>query len=540
MKVRPLIGSAVVAVTTLAMSACGGGDGGGNEPPSVDPAQACNALSGVSVAADQLSLPTKGATVTAASMESTYCKLSIQIASVDPAAQPINAQLNLPTNWNQKALQMGGGGFNGSLVTGERTAAGAPKQPTPLAAGYATFGSDSGHKASGPNANDAHVEAFLNDEVLNNYAGDQLKKTRDVAVELIRKRYGATPKRVYFSGGSAGGREGLIAAQRFGDSYDGVVAYYPAAGGVPLLLSFGQTSRALAAPGAYLNTAKQVLVRSAVLGACDAMDGASDGIVANPNACTFSTESIRCAGGTDSGDTCLSDAQIGALDAINTSLRLPYALASGETGYPATQVYRGMDLTGAFGTAAPAASSSVFEQPGQYSLYDVFYRGILARDPSAAPLAFDPLNPGPHQTRLSSLSVLLYGANPDLSVFQKRGGKLLLVHGNADPLIPVGWSSTYYQAVVEKMGAGTVNGFLRYFEIPGYGHGDGSFRADWNALAALDQWVETGTPVNQAVVTDVNTATAGRTRPLCRYPTWPKYTGSGDIHRAESFSCSAP
>jgi hypothetical protein len=35
-------------------------------------------------------------------------------------------------------------------------------------------------------------------------------------------------------------------------------------------------------------------------------------------------------------------------------------------------------------------------------------------------------------------------------------------------------------------------------------------------------------------------ATAGRTRPLCEYPAYPKYNSSRDIGQAASFSCTMP
>jgi tannase/feruloyl esterase len=36
-----------------------------------------------------------------------------------------------------------------------------------------------------------------------------------------------------------------------------------------------------------------------------------------------------------------------------------------------------------------------------------------------------------------------------------------------------------------------------------------------------------------------NPENGGRQRPLCEFPTWPKYNGSGDMNRAESFKCVA-
>jgi hypothetical protein len=117
---------------------------------------------------------------------------------VDRAAQAIKIQLNLPSTWNSKAFQLGGGGFDGSVVTADGAIGPAPDQPGPLSRGYATFGSDGGHEGD-------HNSAFLNDEVLVNYSGEQLKKTRDAAVYLMKQAYGKSPAKTYFQGRSGGG-----------------------------------------------------------------------------------------------------------------------------------------------------------------------------------------------------------------------------------------------------------------------------------------------------------------------------------------------
>jgi feruloyl esterase len=179
-------------------------------------------------------------------------------------------------------------------------------------------------------------------------------------------------------------------------------------------------------------------------------------------------------------------------------------------------------------------------QPIHDKFYDIFVRGWLLRDSHANSLEFDPENPGTRESRMSDLSSVLRATQPDLSTFQSHGGKLILVHGNDDSLIPVGWSQDYYESVVKKMGAAKVDGFVRFYTVPGYGHGVGPFMVDWDSLSALDHWVENGAAPADPIATDVNPANRGRTRPLCRYPMWPKYNGSGDIDSAANFSCANP
>jgi feruloyl esterase len=521
--------------------------------PALDNASACDALANIQISPSQIGLPTSGARVInatflpasgfGATAKPEYCRVLAAIGPVHAEAQPINIEVNLPGAWNGKALQVGGGGFDGLLVTADGAAPGANGQPSPLSLGYATFGSDGGHHVANPFDVDGQVDAFMNDEVLANYAGEQLKKTHDVAFALIRLRYGKAPRRMYFAGASAGGREALVVTQKWGRDYDGAIAYYPAAGGVPMILAYGRDSRALAAPGAYPGPAKQALLHRAVVAACDANDGAADGIVSHPGGCRFDVRSLRCPEGMDAGDTCLSDPQIGALEVMGSDLRLPAALPSGETGIAGYKVFEGVDLTqrvSGLGSVAPSARPIGPGQPVHDKFYDIFVRGWLTRDKSADSLAFDPVNPGPFSTRLAMLSTLVGAWQADLSTFSKHGGKLIIVHGDDDALVPVGWTEAYYDRVVREMGAAAAEGFIRFYTVPGYGHGTGSFMVDWNSLAALDSWVETAAPPVEPVATDLNPGGHGRTRPLCRHPTWPRYRGSGDISRAASFSCVYP
>jgi len=537
-----------LAAIALALTMFGAKSQAARQTP--EPAAACAALSNVVISAGQIGLPTSGGLVmratfsaaggvgTNASLE--HCKVLAKIAPVDSDSQPIIVQVNLPTAWNGKAVQMGGGGLDGVLVTAEGPGPGANAQPTPLSMGYATFGSDGGHSVANPFDADGQAQAFMNDEVLANYGGAQLKKTHDLAMALIKLRYGESPKRTYFVGGSEGGNEALAVAQRWGEDYDGAVSYYPAAGGVPLVAALGRDARALAAPGAYPNPAKQALLHRAVVAACDAADGAADGIVSNPRACNFDVATLRCATGGDKGDACLSDAQIAALKVIDEDLQLNYPLASGETGIAGYHVFQGVDLTArisGLGASAPAPGPLAQTEPIHYVFFNVFVRGFVMRDLNANALAFDPENPGAWTSRMSQISAIIGSSRPDLSKFSRHGGKLILVHGNDDSLIPVGWSEAYYRSVVQTMGAGVVDRFMRFYTMPGYGHGLGVFTVDWDSLTALDRWVETGAAPSEPVVADVSRATLGRTRPLCRYPAWPRYKGSGDINNAGSYGC---
>ena len=295
-----------------------------------DSAEACTALASTAIPAGMIGLPTKGATVKTARLVAAtaqtrtaptafnpsgvtlarpeYCEVKGEIASVDPMAPVIHFQVNLPSEWNGKALHQGGGGYDGTLVTATGALPRAPDTaPYPLTRGYVTFGSDGGHEG-----NDASFAT--NQEALTNFAYAQLKKTRDVAMALVMTRYHRVPAKMYFVGQSEGGREGLTVAQRFPQDYDGVVVTAPAINFVNLMLRFSDVATALARPGGFLNTAQIQAFADSVLARCDMNDGVKDGIIGNYLGCDPDPAALRC--GAAANDSCLTDPQIATLRAV--------------------------------------------------------------------------------------------------------------------------------------------------------------------------------------------------------------------------------
>jgi hypothetical protein len=143
----------------------------------------------------------------------------------DPEAPPIRFQVNLPLRWNGRSVQYGGGGFNGVLITGVGLPPAAPfDAPSPLARGFVTYGTDSGHESK---PGEAPQLFAANDEAFVNFAHASDKKVRDAAVAVIERAYGIKPEKLYFAGSSEGGREGVTMAQRYPDDFDGIFARVP-------------------------------------------------------------------------------------------------------------------------------------------------------------------------------------------------------------------------------------------------------------------------------------------------------------------------
>ncbi len=514
----------------------------------------CILLNAVTIPPGAIGLPTTGARVTGAqfiaatgagpTLVAEHCKVTAAIRPLDPAAPEIRFALALPSDWNGKTLMLGGGGFDGVIpnVAGQQTV-GPADQPPPVSRGFAVFGGDSGHQGTNANVAFPNVDGSfaMNDEALANYAADALKKTRDAAMQLIVRRYERTPVRNYYAGGSNGGREGFVVLARWPQDYDGAIVAYPYWSAVVNAMGFGRMARAIAAPGAYPGLAKQTLLFNAVMSACDGLDGVKDGVISNPGACKFDIATLRCAGGADTGDSCLSDPQIAAIRTIEAPVAFKFPLGSGETAFQGWPVLSGADLRGAqqLGTTPPVSPPTA-TQSITAIFWDQLIRYAVARDPGVNSLAVDPENPGVWQPRLSYVEGMLDVPSTEFFAFQAHGGKLLVVHGLADAVVTPRSTVLWWNRLNDRMGTPTVRQFARLYTVPGYGHGAGglsAFMAAWDSLPTLDAWVDGGKAPGPQIVADTNVATKGRTRPLCEYPAWPKYAGNGDVNQASSFAC---
>lgn len=535
---------AVMLASVAAIAGCGGGDGadqsasttllsqskkivngGGSTVVVARPADQCAALVGTTIAVDEFALSTRGAVITGAALQAAsaqnglpeYCQVTGSVLAASLADPPINFQLNLPTTWNQKALQFGGGGFNGVVVTGTGNVNHSPDStPKPLQKGYMTFGGDSGHTGG-------TGEFGLNAQALANYSGESVKRTRDVAVAIGKRYYGTLPQRTYYVGGSKGGHEALVAAQRYGADYAGVIAYYPASQNQALVLDWFRTwEAAYRSPGGFLNDAKRQLLKTAVLDSCDALDGVKDGIVANTEACgaAFDVNKLRCPGGQDTGDSCLSDAQIKTLNTAATPMQFAFPLANGVTSNGPYPIYLGGDGSVLFG---PVPEFTAYGFLAEYVI-----RYFIQQNPASTTMGFDYRA---WQPRVEQISQMYDASDPNLDVFKANGGKMLIVQGTTDMLVPTAMTTAYFNQVQDRY-HGTTKSFVRYFVQPGFGHSTGYFDMKWDSLSALEAWAEQGQAPSNPVA-----ASGQRTLPLCEYPLWPKYMGSGDPNDANSFNC---
>lgn len=519
------------------------------------PASRCEDLTGTAIAAETIGLPTRGGRVlssewlgpvTSATLNAPeHCHVEGTIAPVDPTAPEIVFELNLPAIWNGSALMLGGGGFDGVVpdVTGPMLAQPADGIPSPLQRGYAVFGSDSGHQAAPGAAPIPAVDAAfaLNDEALANYAGDALKKTRDASISLIAAMYGQTPTHTYFAGGSNGGREGLLVAERWPQDFDGVIVAFPFWNAGTTTLTFGAVMNAFAKPGAYLDAAGQTLLYEAVIDSCDELDGVADGLVSNIKACQFDPDSLRCGRDGATSRACLSAPQIAALRKYDGVAAFDYRTPGREKSYPGFPVFQGADLRGPQQLGIkPPSHPAVDEMPVIAHFWDQFARFALARDAAFNAQSLDPERPGALAPRINHVVDLLDLPSPDFKTFRSRGGRLIIYQGLADPIVSPRATEDYWRRLVTGHGRDGVKEFARFYVVPGYGHGPAGHNAFvpvWDVLSSLEHWVEQGAAPGDIVVTDGTAGGHGRTRPLCELGSWPRYKGAGPANDAASFTC---
>jgi feruloyl esterase len=435
-----------------------------------------------------------------------FCRVAATIHSTSDSE--IKIEVWMPAEgWNRKFMGVGNGGWSGAIVY--------PALATALGRGYAAASTNTGHDGGDASFVPGHPEKLVD------FAYRAVHEMTVKAKAVAEAYYGNAPSRAYWNGCSSGGKQGLKESQRFPRDYDGIIAGAPANYWTHLMA--GDLWPAVVTqkdPAASLPPAKLDVLHKAALAACDKLDGVEDGLLENPTACRFDPATVQCKDAAQ--DTCLSEPQVEAARKIYAGARNP------RTG---KQVFPGMTpgselvwtaLAGHEPLGIPVSHFQhvVFNKPAWDFLTLDFDKDVALAD---------------------KLDKDLIGAtDPNLKEFFAHGGKLIVYHGWNDQLITPLNSIDYYNSVAEKLGGGAkIDSSFRLFMAPGMNHcggGDGPSRFD--AVSALEQWVEQGKAPERLVATHV---TAGnqtdRSRPLCPYPTVARYTGSGSTDDAANFTC---
>jgi feruloyl esterase len=438
----------------------------------------------------------------------------------------VRFEVSLPADWNGRLYMFGNGGFAGeSLAAANRVA----RRNTALAKGFAVAQTNTGHDAERePLASFAGSPQKLVD-----YAYRAVHVTAMTAKRLAHAYYEVAPLRSYFDGCSTGGRQGLISAQRFPEDFDGIVVGAPVLDLVGTMVHYAKIHRALAT--APLSEEKLRLVAEAVYRGCDAADGLADGLLADPRRCSFdpARDLARC-GAVGTATACLSENDIASLAAFYGEVS-----ANGRRVFPGFPV--GAEVF-APGTAGPRSGwDPWFIRSGQATISRTFAESFFKH--MATPgieIDWRTFDPDRDLAKLETISALLNATDPDLGPFRKRGGKILMYFGWADPALNPLMGVGYYERVREAMGPHT-SGFFRLFMMPGVFHCAGGVGPDQaDTFTPLADWVEQGKTPERIVASRRIEGKAVRTRPLCPYPMLARYQGSGSIDDAANFACAAP
>jgi feruloyl esterase len=436
-----------------------------------------------------------------------FCRVA---ATLKPSSDSdIKMELWMPAaNWNGKYLAVGNGAFSGSI--------GLAAMVSPLARGYATSSTDTGHPGN------TGSFAFGHPDKLTDFGWRAVHEMTVTSKALVAAYYESSPRLSYWSGCSAGGRQALMEAQRFPADYDGIIAGAPGHDWTGRAAQAVRGAQLLKDEGARLAPEKAQLLHKAVIDACDALDGLKDGLIADPTKCRFDPGTLQCKGTDDA--TCLTAAQ------VKTARTLYSPLTNSKTRRETAGLQPGSELGWTnLGWTASARATGLDQ-----------FRYLVFKDPTWEVNRFNA------QTDLARADEEDAGTvnalNVNLKPFIDRGGKLIQYHGWSDPQISPGNSVEYYQRVEQTLsGAVKIQDAYRLFMVPGMGHcrgGEGPNAFD--PVVALEQWVEQKKVPEQIVASHSTNGTVDRTRPLCPYPQVAKYSGSGNPDDAANFSCRLP
>lgn len=451
----------------------------------------------------------RGAAAQPVSNAVSFCRVAATLAPTPDS--DIKVEVWMPVaDWNGKFQGVGNGGWAGSISY--------PALAEAIARGYAAASTDTGHTGEGGSFALRHPEKFVD------FAWRAVHEMTVAAKGMVAAFYGKAPQRSYWNGCSTGGRQGLMEAQRFPLDYDGIIAGASANPRTQLNAAGMAMHQALWRDSASaIPAAKYPLIHDAVLAACDGIDGLNDRLIQNPTRCQFDPAVLECKSG-DDPQRCLTPPQLEAARRIMSPVKTRRGVQVLPRREPGSELSWGFFFGGPNPTPLLADSFKylVYKDPNwDWRTFD------LDRDLAKAEAAGE----------LKAADV----TDPDLSAFAARGGKLLMYHGWGDSLVPPGASINFYDRLLTAMGgAETTSQWVRLFMAPGMGHcrgGDGPNTFD--AVGALDDWVEARRPPSRIIATQV-TGSATRTRPLCPYPQVAVYTGKGSIDEAANFVCKAP
>ncbi len=497
-----------------------------------DPARSCAAMVGAVFADARIESAQANTSGTVADSRGAplagvpaFCRVR-GLATPSPRSR-IHFEVWLPlAGWSGRLTMIGNGGYSSAFNIAELAAL--------VRKGTTAVATDTGHEGGELDF------GYDNDDAIADWGNRAVHESIVAAKAVVARFYGRTPRYSYFTGCSTGGHQALMEAQRYPGDFDGLLAGDP--GNNRTNLNFGFLWQFLANheqgdnSHPILTAQDLVLVNRAAVKQCDALDGVTDGVIADPRQCKATPAQLRCSAGKT--PDCLTDRQIQALQQMYAGAR---RRETGELVYPGWPV--GSEAPeGAGGWQAYWANPAKPDEPQRVE----YFRRWVFHDPDWNWWAFD-WGKGIDAAR-TRMAPLVDATSPDLSAFARHGGRIILYQGWADPVVSAADTIAYYQRM--SAATPTAASFSALFLVPGMGHcaggpGATDFSSDadasGNIALALQDWVEKGTkPVRIVAVHRPGrqaTTTMSFSRPLCAWPKLAHYEGSGDTNDAASFTC---
>lgn len=357
---------------------------------------------------------------------------SVVKITLNPAKDSnINVEIWLPEEgkWNHRFIGLGNGGAAGHINPGSLAG--------PLARGYAVATTDMG---TAPNSDSGIGKPDVWKDF--GYRATHLMTT--VSKQVIQAYYGSTPEYSYFNGGSTGGQQALQEAQRYPEDYDGIVANVPAHCRTPLHAYFLWNEQIFQQCPFTSAQEENVIAAGNEYMAAREIPQTAGKMVSDPRCTSKDIEAVIVLA--QKKDPTLTDQHAEALRKLFSG---PKHTITGE------RIFDGIP----FGSTFKIAHGHLY-----------LFQWVFGKDKDLQSLDFGK----DIDTYTAALGPYLNAENPDLSPFEKRGGKLIMISGSADSCVPYHASLDYYERVIEHFGSlEKVTSFCKFYIVPGMSHGPG-------------------------------------------------------------------
>jgi tannase/feruloyl esterase len=525
--------------------------------------------------------------VPATSPNPEYCQIVGSLMTTGEGAPTGSALflLRIPVAWNNRFVFMGCGGSCGSIgtvsaITGIYTpslSVNGVDSAKALSLGYAIVNTDTGHENIPGQPDPTWKILASGARNLAGYADFYYRSVHEVAEaakELVQAYEDADIEYSYFDGCSTGGRQAVVSADRYPDDFDGIIAGDPVIDLDNIKVANMKEVRSFLPTNAFISNATVASLDAAVLANCDAADGVADGLIQNPAACTINPNSLV--------GTVLTQPQADGITLYLSQIfdtRGNYVYPGMSIGHWATT---GFSAIQEFGNA-PAPFPTSAEPwgargigPVVWTLGDPGIRYDTENNPNFDTINSWPQGP-PFTTALNIVTTddvkLLEQTAGDgdgddpakMREFIRHGGKMILYHGFADPLVSPYRTIWLYRELAERAQEfrdsdrdrdfdrdrddhdhdfdrdpdsdrdyQEIQENVRLFMVPGMGHcAGGTAPNSFDTLNTLVDWVENGVAPDSLPATNT---LSGRSMPLCKFPEEADYIG-GPTNLASSWTC---